>query len=97
MDDTMARDPAKAQELMLRVWKPAVARVSEEVADMQKIANTERGARITIEPWDYRYYAEKVRKSKYDLDQNEVKEYFELNNMINASYWTAERLYGLTF
>jgi peptidyl-dipeptidase Dcp len=100
MDDTMARDPAKAQQLMLQVWKPAVARVREEVADMQKIANTEaktRAQRITIEPWDYRYYAEKVRKAKYDLDQNEIKPYFELNNMIAASYWTAEKLYGLTF
>jgi peptidyl-dipeptidase Dcp len=97
MDDTMAQDPKKAQDLMLRVWRPAVARVREEVRDMQQIANRERGKKITIEPWDYRYYAEKVRKAKYDLDQNEIKPYFELNNMIAASYWTAERLYGLTF
>jgi peptidyl-dipeptidase Dcp len=100
MDDTMAKDPEKARQLMLQVWQPAVARVREEVRDMQQIANREartRAQRITIEPWDYRYYAEKVRKAKYDLDQNELKPYFELNNVIAASYWTAEQLYGLTF
>ena len=92
MDDTMAKDPAKAQELMMRVWPAAVARVKEEVADMQKLAGG-----TTIEPWDYLYYAEKVRKQKYDLDQNELKPYFELHNMIDASFYTAGQLYGLTF
>ncbi|HVF95006.1 MAG TPA: M3 family metallopeptidase [Sphingomonas sp.] len=96
MSDTMAKDPEKAMELMLRVWKPTVARVREEVADMQAIA-TKDGGSITIQPWDYLYYAEKVRKAKYDLDQNELKPYFELNNMIQASYWSAEQLYGITF
>src|SRR5262249_24708731 len=69
LENAMARTPERAMELMLAVWKPAVARVHEEVADMQAIAN------FKIEPWDYRYYAEKVRKAKYDLDQNEVKPY----------------------
>ncbi|MGB3724022.1 MAG: M3 family metallopeptidase [Pacificimonas sp.] len=96
MDDTMAKDPAKAMDLMMRVWKPAVARVEEEVADMQALADKE-GADITIEPWDYRYYAEKVRKDRYSLDQNEFKNYFELNNMIDASYYMADRLYGFQF
>jgi peptidyl-dipeptidase Dcp len=96
MSDTMARDPKKAQELMLRVWPAAVARVREEVADMQKIADREK-TKITIEPWDYLYYAEKVRKAKYDLDQAEIKPYFELNSMIQASFWMAEQLYGITF
>ena len=68
MDDTMARDPKAAQALMMRVWPAAVARVKEEVADMQAIAARE-GRRITIEPWDYLFYAEKVRKARYDLDQ----------------------------
>lgn len=63
---------------------------------MQAIAERE-GATITIEPWDYLYYAEKVRQERYDLDQNEIKPYFELDNMINAVFWTAEQLYGLTF
>jgi peptidyl-dipeptidase Dcp len=96
MDDTMARDPEKATALMLRVWAPAVARVKEEVADMQAIASKE-GEAITIEPWDYLYYAEKVRKAKYDLDTNELKPYFELNNVIAASYAMADKLYGLSF
>ena len=96
MDDTMARDPARAQELMLRVWRPAVARVREEVADMQAIANRQR-ARITIEPWDYNYYAEQVRRDRYNLDQNELRPYFELNNMIRGSMYMANQLYGLSF
>ena len=96
MEDTMAGDPERAEELMRRVWPAAVARVREEVADMQAVARRE-GASLTIEPWDYLYYAEKVRQERYDLDQNEVKPYFELGNITNAAFWTAERLYGLTF
>jgi peptidyl-dipeptidase Dcp len=96
MADTMAIEPARAEELMMRVWKPAVKRVAEEVADMQKIANKEK-KKITIEPWDYLFYAEKVRKKKYDLDQEALKPYFELNNMISASFYMAEQLYGMTF
>jgi len=96
MSDTMARDPAKAKELMMRVWPAAVARVGEEVADMEKLAKRD-GLKLPFEPWDYLYYAEKVRKAKYDVDQNELKPYFELNNMIAASQWMAERLYGITF
>jgi peptidyl-dipeptidase Dcp len=92
----MAGDPQAAQELMMRVWPAAVGRVREEVADMQNIARrTSPG--LTIEPWDYLYYAEKVRKERYDLDQNELKPYFELNNMIAASMFTANQLYGLSF
>ncbi len=96
MADTMALDPARAQDLMMRVWRPAVARVQEEVRDMQAIANRQR-ARITIEPWDYNYYAEQVRRDRYNLDQNELRPYFELNNMINASFYMANQLYGLSF
>jgi peptidyl-dipeptidase Dcp len=96
LSDKMAKTPADAQKLMLTVWTPAVARVKEEVADMQKVADGE-GARITIEPWDYLYYAEKVRKAKYDLDQNELKPYFELNKMIEAAMWSATKMYGIQF
>jgi peptidyl-dipeptidase Dcp len=95
MANTMAVDPAKAESLMMRVWPAAVARVKEEVADMQKIANRDRVK--AIEPWDYLYYAEKVRKAKYALDQDELKAYFELGNMINGSFHMAEQLYGLKF
>lgn len=96
MADTMAKDPEKAMDLMIKVWPAAVARVKEEVADMQAIADKEK-AGITIEPWDYRYYAEKVRKAKYDLDQNELKPYFQLDNMVSAMFDAAGRLYGMSF
>src|SRR5262245_3360509 len=96
MSDTMAEDPKRAEELMMRVWPAAVARVKQEVADMQKLAR-KQGAKIKIEPWDYRYYMEKVRKERYALDQNEFKNYFVLENMIQASYYLAERLYGYAF
>jgi peptidyl-dipeptidase Dcp len=96
MQDTMAKAPAKAMDLMMRVWPAAVARVKEEVRDMQSLA-TKSGAKLTIEPWDYRYYQEKVRKQRYDLSQDEIKPYFALNNMIDASLWAAGELYGLDF
>jgi peptidyl-dipeptidase Dcp len=96
MLDTMARDPEKAKQLMLQVWPAAVARVGEEVADMDKVAKRD-GLKGAFEPWDYLYYAEKVRKAKYDLDQSELKPYFELSNMIAGSQWMAEKLYGLSF
>jgi peptidyl-dipeptidase Dcp len=96
MSDTMAKDPKNAQALMMKVWPAAVARVHEEVADMQAIASKE-GASIIIEPWDYLYYADKVRKAKYDLNEAELKPYFELSNMINGAFWMAGELYGLNF
>jgi peptidyl-dipeptidase Dcp len=82
--------------LMEAVWKPAVARVHEEVADMQALADKE-GAGIKIEPWDYRYYAEKVRKAKYDLDQNEVKPYLQLEKLREGMFWVAGQLFGFQF
>jgi peptidyl-dipeptidase Dcp len=94
MADTMAKDPAKAMELMMKVWPAAVARVKQEVADMQVIANADE---VTIAPWDYRFYSEKVRKAKYDLDQNVIKPYFQLDNMVVAMFDEANRLYGFTF
>lgn len=101
MQDTMAKSPDRAMDLMMRVWRPAVARVAEEVRDMQAIADqearTNRTARITIEPWDYRYYAEKVRKQKYDLSEDEVKPYLQLDRMVDAMFWSAGELYGLDF
>ncbi len=91
MQDTMAKTPAAANTLMMRVWPAAVARVREEVADMRAIAGHD------IEPWDYLYYSEKVRKQKYDLDQNELKPYFELNNVKRGAFHMAGQLYGFDF
>jgi len=95
-DDQMARTPDAAMDLMLKVWAPATARVREEVADMQKIADAE-GAGITIAPWDYRYYAEKVRKAKYDLDEAEIKPYLQLEKLREGMFWAAGQLYGFEF
>ena len=94
MQDTMARTPERAQELMMRVWPAAVARVREEVADQQAMARR-LGQDITIEPWDYRYYMEKVRQDRYNLSQDEIKPYFELDNMIKGMFHMAGQLYGL--
>jgi len=95
MQDTMAKTPARAMDLMMRVWKPAVARVHEEVADMQPFAA--KDGVTTIEPWDYRYYQEKVRKAKYDLSEDEIKPYFEQGNLLKGMHWAAEQLYDLHF
>ena len=96
LSDKMAKTPEKAMELLLAVWKPAVNRVKEEVADMQKIADLEK-ANITIAPWDYRFYAEKVRKAKYDLDENEVKPYLQLEKMREGMFWMAGELFNFSF
>jgi peptidyl-dipeptidase Dcp len=95
MQDTMAKTPARAMDLMMRVWPAAVARVKEEVADMKPLAA--RDGIKTFEPWDYRYYMEKVRKAKYDLSQDEIKPYFQLDNLVKGMFWSAERLYDLKF
>ena len=96
MADTMAMDPEKAKALMMKVWPAATLRVAEEVKDMLGFAKKD-DKKIAFEPWDYLYYAEKVRKAKYDLDQASIKPYFELNNMIEASFFMAGELYGLAF
>ena len=100
LEDAMAKTPEQAMALMEAVWPPAVARVHEEVADMQAIADKETAAaapRIKIEPWDYRYYAEKVRIAKYDLDAEEVKSYLQLEKLREGMFWVAGRLFGFRF
>jgi peptidyl-dipeptidase Dcp len=92
----MAKTPEAAIALMEAVWMPALARVREEVADMQAIADRE-GAKIAIAPWDYRYYAEKVRKAKYDLDQNEIKPYLQLDKLREGMFWVAGELLDFDF
>jgi len=96
LEDRMAKTPQNAMELMNKVWPAAIARVKEEVADMQAIANAEN-ANITIEPWDYRYYAEKVRKAKYALDSDEVKQYLQLDKLREAMFYVAGRLFNFDF
>ena len=96
LQDRMAKTPANALKLMETVWPAAIARVDEEVADMQAIAD-QNGDDITIEPWDYRFYAEKVRRSKYDLDSEEVKQYLQLDNLTDAMHDVAGRLFAYEF
>jgi len=96
MQDTMAKSPAKAMDLMMRVWPAAVARVNEEVADMTAVARKE-GMTDAIQPWDYRYYQEKVRKERFNLSQDEIKPYFELSNLVKGMFWSAGQLYDLQF
>lgn len=96
LENSMAKTPENAMQLMEGVWPAAIARVKEEVADMQALADKEK-AGITIEPWDYRFYAEKVRKARYDLDQNEVKQYLQLDKIREAMFWVAGEVFGFTF
>jgi peptidyl-dipeptidase Dcp len=96
LENAMAKTPERAMELMEAVWKPAVVRVREEVADMQALADKE-GAKIKIEPWDYRYYQEKVRKARYDLDQNEIKPYLQLEKLREGIFWVAGELFDFVF
>jgi peptidyl-dipeptidase Dcp len=96
LEDRMAKSPENAFGLMNKVWPAAIARVSEEVADMQAVADKE-GANIKIKPWDYRYYAEKVRKAKYDLDSDEVKQYLQTDKLVQAMFYVAGRLFDYNF
>lgn len=95
-DNVMAKNVKNAEDLLMQIWEPAVSRVHEEVAEMQAVVN-EEGADFKIAPWDYYYYAEKVRKKKYDLDENEVRQYFALDSVRNGIFSMAGKLYGIKF
>jgi peptidyl-dipeptidase Dcp len=101
LEDRMAKHPDNAFKLMKAIWPAAIARVKQEVADMQAIADAEYEKagkeKITIEPWDYRYYAEKVRKAKYDLDSDEVKQYLQLDKLREAMFFVAGELFNFQF
>ena len=96
LERAMAQTPERAMALLETVWAPAVARVREEVADMQAIADQER-AKLKVAPWDYRYYAEKVRKAKYDVGDNEIKPYLQLEKLREGMFWVAGELFGFSF
>lgn len=96
LSDAMAGTPQAAMDLLLKVWEPAVAKAEQEKQWILEVMAQE-GADHELEPWDWRYYAEKVRKAKFDLDQAEITEYFELNNMIEAQFYVANKLFGLSF
>lgn len=96
LSNKMAKDPQKTLDLMESVWNPALEKVRNDVAAMQQMVDNE-GGDFKIAPWDYRFYAEKVRKAKYDLDQNEIKQYLQLENLREGMFWTAGELFDLGF
>ena len=96
LEPQMAGTPVRAMALMQAVWTPAVAAVHRDVDEMQKLIDAEKGG-FELQPWDYRYYAEKLRAQKYDLDFNQVKPYLQLDKLREGMHWAAGRLYGLTF
>jgi peptidyl-dipeptidase Dcp len=96
LSDTMAKNPDAVVALLEQVWEPARARAMEERDDLAALAQRQ-GDNVVIEPWDWRYYAERVRRERHDLDEAVIKPYFQLDRMIEAAFETAHRLFGLTF
>lgn len=96
LDNVMAKTVAAAEDLLMKIWKPAIAKVKEEVADMQAYAD-KHGDKITIEPWDYYYYAEKVKKEKYNFSEDDVRPYFHVDSVRKGIFTLANKLYGITF
>ena len=96
LSNTMAQKPQKTLDLMMSVWTPAVEKVHLDVADMQKMADAE-GGNFKIAAWDYRYYSEKVRKAKYNLDQNDLKPYLQLEKLREGMFWVAGEIFNLGF
>lgn len=96
LEERMAKNPENAMALMESIWPAATARAQEEVADMLTFGSRADGIN-KIEPWDYRFYAEKVRKEKYDLDSDEVKQYLQLDKLRDAMFYVADRVFNYTF
>jgi peptidyl-dipeptidase Dcp len=96
LDDSMAKTPEAVRGLLERVWAPARARAMADRDALQELAQAE-GGNFALAPWDWRFYAEKLRKARFDVDQAEVAPYLSLDSMIAAAFDTAGRLFGLTF
>ena len=96
LEENMAKTPARVYDLLMQIWEPALKVATREAADQQALANKE-GASLTIEPWDWTYYTEKVKKARFDIDEQAVREYFVLDNVREGAFYVAKRLYGLTF
>jgi peptidyl-dipeptidase Dcp len=102
IEDESAATPAAARELLLKIAPAAMARAKEEAADLQQLIDTQAKAKgtasFTLQPWDWEFYSEQVRKTRYDFDQSEVAPYFELNRVVqDGVFYAAHQLYGLTF
>ena len=96
IDQNMAKTPEKVDEFLMKLWNAALPVAKNEVKEMQKIIDKE-GGKFKLEPWDWWYYSEKLRKEKYDLDENELKPYFSLANVRDGMFAVATKLYGITF
>jgi peptidyl-dipeptidase Dcp len=96
LDDQMAKTPAAARKLLDEVWGRARLKAAAERDALQAVI-AEEGGNFALAPWDWRYYAEKLRKARYDLDEAEIKPYFQLDKMVEAAFETARRLFGLSF
>ena len=96
LEDNMAKKPENVYALLGKVWGPALEKAKAEAKDLQTMIDSEGGG-FKLEPWDWWYYAEKVKKAKYDLDESELRPYFKLENVINGVFSVAEKLYGIRF
>ncbi len=96
LDDAMAKTPEAVRSLLERVWLPARSRAMEDAVALQGLVQAE-GKNFALAPWDWRYYAEKLRKVRCDIDETAIKPYFQLDRIIEAAFYTANRLFGLTF
>ncbi|CAN1560229.1 Dcp Zn-dependent oligopeptidases [Flavobacteriaceae bacterium] len=97
LQDQMAEKPAAAMELLAKIAAPAVAKAKIETKEIQDLIDSQNGG-FKLEPWDWNFYAEQVRKAKYDLDESQIKPYFELNSVLeNGVFFAAKQMYGITF
>jgi peptidyl-dipeptidase Dcp len=97
LQDQMAKNPATAMDLLAKIAKPAVLRAKEEAKEIQKLIDGQQGG-FKLEPWDWNYYSEQVRKAKYDLDESEIKPYFEVTTVLEKGvFFAAKQMYGITF
>lgn len=96
LEENMAKTPDKVYELLMEIWKPALQRAKTEAKDLQKVIDRE-GEGFKLEAWDWWYYAEKLRAEKYDLNEEELRPYFEINNVREGAFAVATKLFGITF
>ena len=96
LEDNMARDPEKVYQFLEQLWKPAIARAKREAADLQKMIDA-GGTGFTLQPWDWWYYSEKLKKAEYALDDAELRPYFQLEKVREGAFMVANKLFGITF
>ena len=96
LEEQMAKNPDNVNKLLNELWKPSISKAQKEAQEIQDFIKKE-GSNFKLEPQDWRYYAEKIRQEKYALDENEIKQYFSLDNVHQGVFSTVQKLFGLTF